>query len=900
MTRSRKLLLVVAGLVVLVLVVLLLLPFLIDVNVYRGSIEAKAEEILGREVALGEMSLSFVPLGLRVDDIAIGSLPGEGEGDLLTAESLRVGARLGPLLSKRLEITRIVVQEPSMLVVRDAEGNWNVQQIIATDETRPDDTDAGATDLGAVAIDSIRLTGGNITVRDHTLTPGEVFEVELREIDLTIIDLAVDRQIGIEFATALDALPGGRLTYEGKVGPLQPPAGESFRIDGQLELEDIDAPALGEMLQRAGVLDSVPADFFGDAPITVEADVEVGIVMTDNGMVTNLDAVAIDLDGTTLALEGRLADEGKLKRVDLSLLPSRVRAEHIRSLLAIAVDELPMTFESASPLEVEARLAGLLGGKQLPEVTGSATFDGYTFYHPSLEQPMEKVGAKVSIGNDRLSVERLTGLIGSSDLSGDLTLVGFDAPRVTFDIRSKHADFFELFSFMKPAEETAADGAGDAADAEAEDLLRSAVVEGTVAIERGSFQTLDFTNLSAKMRWVDGVLTMDPFEMDLYDGHFGGTLSHEPLADPPRFDLRGQADAVDLDAILTDNVGVEGMLRGRFSGEVGARGAGSDFESIVRSLDGGGAANIEDGFLGALDVLGTLSNVTGIFGEQTLSQLSRQMQTDGTEFSRASTGIRVKDGKLGLENVLIESPALDLRGQGVVDLLSQGLAGNLDIAFSREVSDLMKAEGSRAGEVFWNSSSDRVEFPFELSGTLAEPSAGVDWGAAAQTYAKREAEGYLKGLLAEKLGVATDENSADTGGVERAAEPDSVAPQRSATTETRSGPGGLEVKITEIEWSGSFLMQDLRFKGEIRGERLDYGTLVVTDANGVELKHIEKVRSVEKWLEQASDKTAMAVVKWSSKIDGKKIATATPPFTITMTAFNTDGASAEASRTVNK
>ena len=37
------------------------LPFLIDVNRYRGLIEEQAEAALGREVQLGEMQLSLLP-----------------------------------------------------------------------------------------------------------------------------------------------------------------------------------------------------------------------------------------------------------------------------------------------------------------------------------------------------------------------------------------------------------------------------------------------------------------------------------------------------------------------------------------------------------------------------------------------------------------------------------------------------------------------------------------------------------------------------------------------------------------------------------------------------------------------------------------------------------------------
>ena len=135
---------------------------------------------------------------------------------------------------------------------------------------------------------------------------------------------------------------------------------------------------------------------------------------------------------------------------------------------------------------------------------------------------------------------------------------------MTFAIRSRHADFFELFSFITPPESESAGDAASATDAAAsEELANSVTVDGTLEIANGSFQKLDFTDLHAAMTWAGGELRLDPWRMNLYDGNFGGSLTYVPFADPPRFDVHGKVAAVDVGAVLAATMDSGDLLSGR-------------------------------------------------------------------------------------------------------------------------------------------------------------------------------------------------------------------------------------------------------------------------------------------------------------------------------------------------
>ena len=71
----RKPAIIIAVAVTLLLGVVVSLPWIVDVNRYRGRLEAAARQRLHRDVTLGPMRLSVIPLGLRVERASVGEDP---------------------------------------------------------------------------------------------------------------------------------------------------------------------------------------------------------------------------------------------------------------------------------------------------------------------------------------------------------------------------------------------------------------------------------------------------------------------------------------------------------------------------------------------------------------------------------------------------------------------------------------------------------------------------------------------------------------------------------------------------------------------------------------------------------------------------------------------------------
>jgi uncharacterized protein involved in outer membrane biogenesis len=699
---KRKILIAAAaGAVVLILVVVGIL-LLVDVDSFRGFIETRAEEALDRDVRLGTLSMSFLPtFGLRVDDVAVAARPGDDQQDLLTLRSVRIGARLLPLLAKRLEVRSIVLDEPAVFLERDASGNWNFDLgagEVPSEEAEGDDEPAATPEL---TIDSLRITGGRIGLRDASRSPEQPTEVSLSELELVLSNFSSRA----DFDVAVDS---GRLSVKDPViGP------EAIA----LELRTID------------------------------------LAVRDGGDQVELARLEVVVGDTSVALAGSVAAQPEGRRIDLDLEPTSIDVADISSLLASAAPHLGVSLTGDNPLGIQAGVHGVLAEGRMPEIGAQVTAEAVGIEGAALTQPVTDLHAVATLRGTTLSVEGLRMRAGDNDLAGSLQLGLQDRPSLSFALESQRADLGELLELLAPSEEEEDEAA---VPPDPDSFLVRSVADGTLAVAEGSWTKLRFRDLDARLRMRSGTVALDPVSMKLYGGSFSGRLTSDLTTLPQSFEFAGEAKEIDVNPFLADQMGMSDILFGSFTGRVAGRGAGVEPETVIETLEGEGVAQIVDGQVGRLDVLRSIGQVAGVLGQQSLAKLGSDSVTGATRFSRLGGDFRIGGGTLVLDSVQLLSNAFDLAGTGTVDLLSSAIDGDFQILFSPELSSWMREESSRAAELFWDPSSDRVVLPVGLSGPLSEAGASVDWSAAAEGAARRTIERELSNFLGKAFGGSDD------------------------------------------------------------------------------------------------------------------------------------------------
>ncbi len=117
-----------AGVAVLLLV---LVPPLINANRYQRQIARSMSLSLGRPVHLDNVTFHLLPVpGLTLSNLVVSEDPAFGSEPTIRANTVEATLRLSSLWRRRVEFSTVRFVEPSINLVRNPEGRWNLANVL--------------------------------------------------------------------------------------------------------------------------------------------------------------------------------------------------------------------------------------------------------------------------------------------------------------------------------------------------------------------------------------------------------------------------------------------------------------------------------------------------------------------------------------------------------------------------------------------------------------------------------------------------------------------------------------------------------------------------------------------------------------------------------------------------
>ena len=422
MRALRVILIIVVVLVVLILVA----PFLIPVNQFRPTIEAKASAAVGRKVDVGNLSLSLFTGSLAADNLAIADDPKFSKSAFLTAKSIKVGVELMPLImSKDLRITGITIDNPEVTLLRNPQGQWNYSSFGSSEakaqgqstppqqQTPQQSSQQNQQSSNEFSVDKLALNNGRINIGNTNSLKRSVYD----KVDLTASDVSPTTKFPVTLTAALPG--GGNLKLDGTAGPLDASDAALTPVNAKLTINNMNIANTGLLdpsLGLGGLLDlnANAESQNGQAQVSGNAKLSKALLVAGGSPA----GVPADLNFNT---------KYDLRKNSGVLEPSTLKiggaVAHLNGTFETAGDStvvhMKVDGENLPAKDLEAFLPAL--GINMPQ--GASLQNGTLTTHLQLNGPTDKL---VTSGNVGLFNAKLAGFDLGSKLSAVTKLVGLN------------------------------------------------------------------------------------------------------------------------------------------------------------------------------------------------------------------------------------------------------------------------------------------------------------------------------------------------------------------------------------------------------------------------------------------------------------------------------------------
>ena len=252
----KKPLVIVGIVVVVLLLIVIILPFVIDVNRFKPTLETDISGALGRKVEIGNIGLSVISGSVDVDNVVIADDPAFSGSPFLQAKELRAGVALMPLIfGGKLEVSSFTIEEPQVSLLRSPSGKWNFSSLGAN-ASAPKST-SGSSAPANFAVQVLKLNNGTIVV--GTVGRGGKTQT-YTGVDLEASDLSYASQFPFKFSAKT---PGdGSIKVDGKAGPINPADASLTPMSATVDAENLDIASTGFVDASSGLAGLI--NFSGD------------------------------------------------------------------------------------------------------------------------------------------------------------------------------------------------------------------------------------------------------------------------------------------------------------------------------------------------------------------------------------------------------------------------------------------------------------------------------------------------------------------------------------------------------------------------------------------------------------------------------------------------------------
>lgn len=680
----------------------------------RPEVEKIAEQSLNGKLEVGKLSLSLSLLGGVYIDIQGIKLSSEKE-TIVSTDRAQLSIPFIEILKGGFAGV-LELSGPNINISKDKKGEFNFANLVKTQKT--------ATEEGAVEESDAKSEGPKLGVLDRVdvdliIKNAKVsyvdmqsgFKTDVKDFNLALENLGFSKEIDLNIKTDLSLNPSSDVSLQGDIvvlGKSYIEWGETSFNDVSLDLE-MDLTALDT--QVSGLLSKGKS-----VPLKVELKSKL---YQKNLQLEALDLVVNDFKITT---SGAVKSFDPLK-YDFSVTSNSLELSNWSKIVRPVGQ-----FGVSGALDLNLKVKG---DGDILDYSGGVNLRNGRATVPGIRSPLEAIGARLQLSTDQLKIEEILFNAGTSSVSLNGDLRGFDAPKIKIGVYSKNINSAD---FIAPMTESEKQQKMEQAKAEQPGLteeqiqqmvmgpieqlkqvpiLRKTVLDANLKIDKLTHERIKASNLVTDLHYEDLKFSLKRMSLDLFGGKAAvvSTINIKPKK--PSYEMKARVAGLDVveatDAFVPD---LKGSLTGALEADFELSGRGASEADVREHLAGRGGFNLKEGTwsgLQAMKIVGEkLASINGAKDKASQVKIGNEFKEFKGDFVIAKSVFSLTNFSMDLKEARTA-----LVGKGTVNFdMNANMLASIIAPLNNPPPKIRYKDG-------------RAELPIEITGPISSPK--IDW-----------------------------------------------------------------------------------------------------------------------------------------------------------------------------
>ena len=625
-----------ASVILLIVIVAISLPFFIDPNDFKTDIQTAVKEQTGRELIIeGNLGLSLFPwLGVSTEKISLGNAQGFSETPFIELTSSDIKVKLLPLLSKKIEVNRIIISGLIVNLAKNKQGITNWADLIqAQPKQQPINPTKKAEEKElspfiALAVGGLSLQQATIRWNDQQQDQ----QIEITDFNLDIGRLAFNEVIDTAFSLNLSSS--------------SPQLNETLQFSGELIIDE----SLNQLNLKSIQIESIT--HIENRAIKVNAFAEIALNLSQQSLnITHLKLTTANLD----------------------------------VLATLQISQI-----TENPL--------ITGSINIPEFNFVELMQSLQQPLPDMQNPtaLNKVALNLDFtaNSEQLDIKSLVIQLDSSHITGNTQINHFAQPAIHFNL---HIDQLNADHYLSPEKAQTKQASSPATAILAGtalfpvETLRNLNLTGTLNIDSIQVNQLNMQGLTIDIDAKHGVIKTKQQVKQFYQGSYSGHSSLNVRHNPPIIALNEKLSHVQVEPLLNDMLG-KAKISGHVNASIQATGQGQNSKAIKSSLNGQMSFDFNESVVKGFNLQAIIDRGKSLLKGKTLPSRNK---TDQTAFSVIKGTAHIKNGTLYNKDLYAKSSKVNLNGQGNINLVTEVISYKVNAKLIKQQATVDQAEKIR-------------------------------------------------------------------------------------------------------------------------------------------------------------------------------------------------------------